>query len=367
MKKILVIGMTSTPGGVESFLINYCLNKNMTGIQFDFLCPSENKIAYSEEIEKQGNVYYVVPKSKNMFLHKKQLKDFFKTYSKEYVAIWANLNSLMNVDFLKIARKSGIKHIIVHSHNSSNMGGLLQKILHTKNKYFIGKIATEFWACSSGAAKWFYPNKLPSTVINNAINVDKYEFDQLKRENIRKEYDLDGCKVIGHIGRLHFQKNQSQLLVIMYQLIQKDESYRLVLIGSGPDKEMLVREISQMGLEKYVIFAGEQKDIGGWLSAFDVFVFPSRFEGLSIVGLEAQANGIPIIASTNAINDEGLINSNVIRISLDNSVEEWCHAIEQSIGEVRCEHSIIKERFRAKCFDIDVEVGKMSKYFNALE
>ena len=367
MKKILVIGMTSTPGGVESFLKNYCLNKKMTGIQFDFLCPSENKIAYTEEIEKQGNVYYVVPKSKNMLLHKKQLNDFFKTYSKEYVAVWANLNSLMNVDYLKIAKKYGIKHIIVHSHNSSNMGGLLQKVLHTKNKSFIGKIATDFWACSIGAANWFYPNNLPFKIIKNAIDVEKYEFDQLKREEIRNEYDLEGCKVIGHIGRLHFQKNQSQLLEIMQRLIQMDESYRLVLIGSGPDQETLVEETSQKGLEKYVIFAGEQKDIGGWLSAFDVFAFPSRFEGLSIVGLEAQANGIPIIASTNAINDEGLINSNVIRISLDNSVEEWCHAIEQSIGEVRCEHSIIKERFRAKCFDIDVEVGKMSKYFNALE
>lgn len=366
MKKILVIGMTSTSGGVESFLVNYCLNKNMANIQFDFLCPSENKIAYSKEIETQGNVYYVVPKSKNMFLHKKQLKEFFKMNSKEYIAVWANLNSLMNVDFLKTAKKYGVKHIIVHSHNSSNMGGLLQKVLHKKNKLFIGKIATEFWACSSGAAKWFYPNNLPSTVINNAINVDRYEYDPSKRENIRKVYDLDECKVIGHIGRLHFQKNQSQLLAIMYQLIQKDESYRLVLIGSGPDKEILVKETSQLGLEKYVIFAGEQKDIGGWLSAFDVFVFPSRFEGLSIVGLEAQANGIPIVASTYAINDEGLINSNVKRISLDSPVEDWCQLIKQSIKEKRCEHSVIKERFRIKCFDIDAEVEKMSKYFNAL-
>lgn len=366
MKKILVIGMTSTPGGVESFLINYCLNKNMTGLQFDFLCPSEKKIAYSEEIETQGNVYYVVPKSKNMFLHKKQLKEFFKTNSKEYIAVWANLNSLMNVDFLTVARKYGIKHIIVHSHNSSNMGGLLQKILHIKNKFFIAKVATEYWACSRSAAKWFYSNNLSATVINNAINVDKYKFDQVKRENIRKEYGLDECKVIGHIGRLHFQKNQSQLLAIMHQLTQMDESYRLVLIGSGPDKETLIEETSQMGLEKYVIFAGEQKDIGGWLSAFDVFAFPSRFEGLSIVGLEAQANGIPVVASTNAINDEGLINSNVKRISLDSPIEEWCRLIEQSVEDKRCDHSIIKDRFRSRCFDIDVEVEKMSKYFNAL-
>ena len=366
MKKILVIGMTSTPGGVESFLINYCLNKNMTGIQFDFLCPSENKIAYSEEIETQGNVYYVVPKSKNMLLHKKKLKKFFKTNSKEYIAVWANLNSLMNVDFLKIARRYGIKHIIVHSHNSGNMGGFLQKILHMKNKYFIGKIATEYWACSIGAAKWFYPQNITATIVKNAINVEKYAFDQFKREKIREEYDLDGCKVIGHIGRLHFQKNQSQLLTIMQQLIHADESYRLVLIGSGPDRETLIEETSQKGLEKYVIFAGEQKDIGGWLSAFDVFTFPSRFEGLSIVGLEAQANGIPIVASTKAINDEGLINSNVTRISLDSPIEVWCQSIKLSIKEERCEYSIIKEKFRSKCFDIDAEVEKMSKFFLSL-
>lgn len=368
MKKVLVIGMTSTPGGVESFLINYCLNENMSNIRFDFLSPSEQKIAYADQLEKICEVYYVMPKSKNPLLHKRQLRGFFKEHSKEYVAVWANLNSLMNIDFLNYAKKYGIKRIIVHSHNSNNMGGRIQKIFHTINKCVIGNIGTDFWACASDAAKWFYPNKLSSKVriIKNAIKVDNFTFDQCKREKLRKEYDLENCKVIGHIGRLHFQKNQSYLLSIMHKLIQNDNSYRLVLIGSGPDYEKLVEETTKLKLDSYVLFVGQQRDIKGWLSAFDIFAFPSRFEGLSIVGLEAQANGLPIVASTNAINDEGLLNTNVKRISLEKNIEDWSKLISQSIKEERINISLVKKNFVENHFDIDSEVEELSDFFGCM-
>ena len=368
MNKVLVIGMTSTPGGVESFLMNYCLNENMSDIKFDFLSPSEQKIAYADELEKNSKVYYVKPKSKNLFLHKKQLRDFFKKHSNEYVAIWANLNSLMNIDFLKYAKRNGIEHIIVHSHNSNNMGGKVQQLLHTINKRVIGNVATDYWACASEAAKWFYPDDLNDKVqiIKNAIKVDNFTFDQCKRDELRREYHLENYKVIGHIGRLHFQKNQSYLLNILYKLVQKDDSYRLVLIGSGPDYEKLVEETSRLKLNSYVKFVGVQKDIKGWLSVFDVFAFPSRFEGLSIVGLEAQANGLPIVASTNAINDEGLLNTNVKRIPLEKNIDEWCKAINQSIEEERLDVNLVKKVFRDTHFDIDFEAKKLSDFFENL-
>ena len=368
MKSVLVIGMTSTPGGVESFLMNYCLNENMLNIKFDFLSPSEHKIAYAEELEKNGKVYYVVPKSKNPLLHKKQLREFFKRHSEEYVAVWANLNSLMNIDFLKYAKKNGVKHIIVHSHNSNNMGGKIQKIMHTINKQAIANIATDYWACASEAAKWFFPEELRDKVriIKNAIKVNDFTFDQCKREKIRKEYNLENCKVVGHIGRLHFQKNQSFLLNILHKLIQNDDSYRLVLIGMGPDYEKLVEETANLKLNPYVQFVGQQRDIKGWLSVFDIFAFPSRFEGLSIVGLEAQANGVPIVASVDAINNEGMLNANVRRISLEKNIDDWCEVIVQSILEERIDTELVKQNFAEHHFDIDSEAKKLSDFFEGL-
>lgn len=272
----------------------------------------------------------------------------------------------MNIDFLRYAKKYGVSRIIVHGHNSNNMGGKVQKFFHAMNKCIIGNVATDFWACSTDAAKWFFPNKLRGKVciIKNAIDVDKYSFDQCKRDKIRQDYNLEKCKVIGHIGRFHFQKNQMHLLLIMHKLIQKDDSYRLVLIGSGPDYKKLVEETIKLKLDPYILFAGQQSDIQGWLSAFDIFVFPSKFEGLSIVGLEAQANGLPIVASINAINVEGLVNTNVKRISLESNIDNWCNAISQHVNDGRITESIVKNIFVEKHFDIKSEVLGLSNFFS---
>ena len=369
MVNVLIVGMTATPGGVESFLMNYCYNRNMIGVHFDFLVPSNEKAAYSKEICQHSNIYYIVPKRANPILHKKQLKAFFIKNIGTYSAVWANLNSLMNVDYLIAAKNVGVKRIIVHSHNSSNMGGSLQWLLHSFNKRRIGNIATDYWACSEGAKRWFYPPYLRSQVkiIRNAIDITSYLFDAQKRKQYRAELSMDGRRVIGHIGRLHFQKNQLFLLDIMKELVSEDDSYLLILIGIGPDEQKLRKRAMENGIESNVIFLGTQTNIGGWLSAFDVFVFPSFFEGLSIVCLEAQANGLPIVASTDAINDEGMINPNRHRLELNNNAEEWAEKIKQSIVEKRMPKDDVVKNFKQSHFEIDSEAAKLAKSFRDME
>ena len=368
MRKVLVIGMTPTAGGVESFLMNYYRRLNNTYVSFDFLCSSVDKIAYAEEIEVNSNIYYIIPKTKNPLKHKKQLEAFFVGHLGKYDAVWTNLNSLMNVDYLKIAGKYGINHIIVHSHNSNNMGGTLQRIIHNYNKKHIEKMATDYWACSKNAAKWFYPEELLGKVkiINNAIDVKKYAFNDAKRNYYREENNLANNKVIGHIGRLHFQKNQTFLLDVFKKIYSIDPSYRLILIGTGPDHKMLEDKVLALGMGDVVKFLGQQSDIAGWLSAFDLFLFPSLFEGLSIVGLEAQANGIPIVCSDTAIRDEGLINENVMRLPLDAPLQKWSEEIKILIESGRLERDDIADKFCDRGFDIDIEALKMAHYFEEM-
>lgn len=368
MRKILVIGMTSIAGGVESFLMNYYRRLNKTHVLFDFLCPSVEKIAYADEIEKSSNIYYIIPKTKNPFEHKRQLGVFFMGHKGEYDAVWANLNSLMNIDYLKIARKYGINHIIVHSHNSNNMGSTLQKVMHNLNRRHIEKIATDYWACSKNAAEWFYPKELLDRVriIYNAIDIKKYAFDEVKRNHYRKENDLDDKKVIGHIGRLHFQKNQSFMLDVFKKLYSTDSSYRLILIGTGPDQKMLEDKVSALEIGNAVTFLGQQSDIAGWLSTFDLFLFPSLFEGLSIAGLEAQANGIPIVCSDTAIGEEGLINRNVKRLPLDLPIEKWSDEVDYSIGIGRLKKDDIADKFCERGFDIEREAQKLADFFERM-
>ena len=184
MKRILVFGMTENPGGVESFLINYYRHIDRNKIQFDFLCNTHELVAYEEElIALGGRVFHITARSKNRNLYKKQLKEVFEKHSKEWSAIWVNVCSLANIDYLKLAKKYGINKRIIHSHNSQNMDNTLRGFLHKWNKKRIDDYATDFWACSEDAAKWFYKDDVLSkaVIIHNAIDVTRLSFDEEKR------------------------------------------------------------------------------------------------------------------------------------------------------------------------------------------
>lgn len=361
--EVLVVGMTSNVGGVETFLLNICRNIDWKKFQFDFLCSSENKIAFESELKKLGsNIYYIVPKRKNYYLHMKQIKKIFK-YGKKYDVLWANLNSLANIDYIKYAKKYNYKKVIVHSHNVDNMGDRLQKIAHTLNKCRIDKIATDFWACSKAAGKWFFPNKLGDKIqfIHNAIDIEKFKFNIEKREFYKKKFGLENNIVLGNVGRLHYQKNQIFLINIMEKMLEKDKDYILIIIGDGEDRSFLEKTVKEKQLQNNIIFLGIQEDIGGILSAMDCFVFPSRFEGLSITALEAQANGIPMVVSNEALCEEGTINENIGTLDLNESVEIWCDYIMKYSNFGRKQFDKIEEDFRKKGFLITTEIKKLQK------
>ena len=160
MFNILIFGMNDNPGGVESFLMNYARNFDKTKVHMDFLCNTK-VVAYENELTDMGcKVIKVTARRDNPVRYKKDMKAFFKEHAAEYDVIWVNLCSLANIDYLKMAKKYGIPVRIIHSHNSKNMDSRLRGILHKINKKKIGRIATDYWACSYEAAKWFYPDKI---------------------------------------------------------------------------------------------------------------------------------------------------------------------------------------------------------------
>lgn len=310
MYKILVFGMTENPGGVESVIMNYYHYMDKNTFHFDFLCNSYNKIAFEEEIISNGSQTFHFPaRSKNYKKYKKELKNFFENNASKYDAIWVNVCSLANIDYLKMAKKYGIKRRIIHSHNSQNMDSRLRGILHKYNKKRIAYYVTDFWSCSKEASEWFYDSSIikKSIIISNAIDVEKYCFDDVKRKKLRRDLKWEENYIIGNIGRLHFQKNQMFILDIFEKLIKKEPKVRLILIGDGEDKTKLEKEIDKKKLNKYVYMAGIQKDICGWLSTFDLFLFPSKFEGLSMAAMEAQAKGPVIIAGALSKHKAGYI------------------------------------------------------------
>lgn len=355
MYKVLVFGMTSNVGGIESFIMSYYKRFNRSKIHFDFLCNTYEKVAYEEEIKELHSKIYRIPmRSKDPLKYKRKLKSFFKENSKKYDCIWVNVNSLANIDYLKMAKKYGIKRRIIHSHNSQNMDGKLRGFLHLYNKERIAKYVTDFWACSPSAAKWFYNEKLMPKVkiIKNAIDLSRVKFNIEKREKIRKKYNLEDSFVIGNIGRLHFQKNQQFLISLMPKLLEKKNNIKLVLIGNGPDEVNLKKEVEKSNLMDHVVFTGIQKDISGWLSSFDLFVFPSKFEGLPIAGLEAQGNGIPVLASNTAIPHEARLNLNVETLDLSMSKDIWVKEIIRLMNRKRIDEITITKNFDKAGYNI---------------
>lgn len=364
MRNILIFGMTENPGGVEAFVMNYYRNLDKEKLHLDFLCNTEDKIAYEQELRDGGSrIYHIIQRKKNPILHKMQVKQFFKEHAKEYDVIWINICNLANINYLKLAKKYGIKKRIIHSHNSQNMGSKLNTLRHNQNKKKLYKYATDFWACSKEAANWFYGDKLlkKSIIIKNAIDVDRMTFDDEKRNKIQSEYGLKGNYVIGNVGRLHFQKNQKFILEIFTEYQKKDKESVLVLVGQGEDEQTLKEQAKTLGLNEKVKFVGLQNDIAGWLSAMDLFLFPSKFEGLSIAALEAQANGIPVLASAKVIEEDNKVNDNFCFCSLDKSAEEWADEIEKMKYVKRCGQDKVKDNFKKTGFDIRVEKNKLEE------
>lgn len=356
-KKILIFGMNDNPGGVERFLLNYYTHINHEKIEFDFLC-NYPKVAYEEKLLERGaKVFHITARSKNVFKYYMEINRFFKTKGKDYDAIWVNVSSLANIDYLKLAKKYGIKRRIVHSHSSKNMDSEVRGKLHSYNKKRIFRFATDFWACSSDAAKWFFEGQAleQSVIIPNAIKVDDYKYDENKAKKILEAYGLESSYVIGNVGRFSAPKNHPFLINVFSKLIKKLPEARLVLVGQGPDEEMLKNQVEKLGLTGQVIFAGVQSDIQAWLSSFDLFFFPSKFEGLSLAALEAQANGVPTLSSKGVITEELKIVENFEFFELSKSEEQWAEKIiEMKISHTRVHSEEILDSFKSVGYELSL-------------
>lgn len=367
MKNVLIFGMNDNSGGIESFLMNYIRRMQGKEIQFDFLCNTE-VVAYEDELRKLNcKITKITARSVNAKEYQLELKEFFDKYAKTYQVIWVNVCSLANIDYLKFAKKYGIPKRIIHSHNSQNMDSKLRGILHWLNRFVIEKYATDFWACSEGAGKWFYNEKIrnkPSyRIIHNAIDVHHYEFSKENRVLYRKKMNISEKTVIGNIGRLHFQKNQMFLIDIFKEYKKLNENSCLLLIGQGEDEIKLRQHVKELNLENDVSFLGIRKDIPQLLSAMDIFVFPSLFEGLSLVSLEVQASGILMFASEQIIPEEIRISDLLYTLSLDNGASYWAESIEKKRRQI-CANETRKsylDIFERNGYSIEQEVLKLQK------
>lgn len=365
MVKVLQIGMGNVAGGLEAFVMNYYRVLVHKDVQFDFVCMYD-KIAYEEEIQRLGGrIFYIPNVKKNYSGYVRGLRKILR--EQEYTAVHVNMLSAANIVPLRVAHQMGIKKIIAHSHSSS-CPGLLRKTMNICNRPRIARYANEMAACGELAGKWMFGENAfrngKVKIINNAVHTEKFLFSAEKRELLRKEMGWENKLVIGHVGRFDIPKNHLRMIDILKQMTDVHKEIVLCLVGPKEGLySQVVEKIQKEGLENNVYFAGKQEDICRYLSAMDVFLFPSIFEGVPFALIEAQTNGLACVMS-DAVSEEVVVFSDrVRRLSLQDDDSVWAENVEEMGRLKRVEATIIKEKLTQAHFNIENEAERLKKLY----
>lgn len=329
--RILQITGGMNMGGIENFIMNIYRNIDRNRVQFDFLIHQEKKQIFEDEIVALGGRVYRIPSLGKVghFKYIKGLREFFNNH-KEYKVVHSHYNTISGV-ILREAKRCGIPNRISHSHIAYPKYRLIERIYKEYSKSLIKGIATQKFACSEKAGKWLYNGVDSFKVINNGIEPLKYNFSIEIRGQKREELSLKDNEIaVGHVGRLTEQKNHKFLLEIFDKLLKLNSKYKLFLIGNGELEKEIINQIRELKLENNVILLGVRKDVNELLQAFDLFVFPSLYEGLPVTLVEAQGAGLKCFISDSVTREIDLECGLTEFISLNKSAQEWAEIINNN-------------------------------------
>lgn len=330
MKRILHFQGRMGLGGAESFMMNLYRRIDRDKFQFDFLIYDDFKNVkdYNAEIESLGGrIFIVANPKKNILKYMIQVNRLLLQEKFDIVHNEVYFGGGIN---LWLAKRRGIKKRIAHSHATEDgkTQNFFMNILRIFLDWLLLSNATDFLAVSHEAGKSLFKNH-PFEIVHNGIDLSLYEKSASERKKKRSELDIPlEAFILGNIGRLEKQKNQAYLLEIFSELLKSQPNSYLLLIGQGSLRQELEKKISLLGINENVKMLGERKDIPDLLSVMNVFVMPSLYEGLPMVGLEAQASGLKLVLS-DTISKDTRVTQNVCFISLNSSIKEWSDIILQ--------------------------------------
>lgn len=342
-------------GGVEAVVMNYYRHIDHTKIQFDFICDDDSTDIPYKEIESLGGRVILVPPYQKVFKYQKEMKRILKEGN--YKIVHSHINAL-SVFPLRAAKKAGVPVRIAHSHSTTNKKEWKKNILKSLLKPFSKVYATDYFACTEHAGRWLFGDKEFDNgnvfVLNNAIDLDKFKFDEEIRKNVRNELNIDDeTLVVGHIGRFVEQKNHARLVEIFYEIYKKNNNSVLLLIGQGPLEDEIKQKVNELKLSDNVKFLGQRNNVNELYQAFDIFTLPSLYEGLGIVLIEAQAAGLYCACSTE-VPEVAKVTENLSFISLEESSEKWAEEILMNYKNVKNRNDYEKE-IAENGYDINLE------------
>lgn len=361
MINVLQVGMTRNHGGLETYLLQQWRHLSSSKIHYDFVnITGEYPIVAENEIRQSGSeIYSICSRHINPIKHYYQWFKLLKTYGYKYHAIVLNTNTLEYIFPLFLAKLFRIPIRVIHSHNAGfgHAIGVKRKLLISLNRIMMKWSATDYFACSIKAGQWMFGYNQKFSVIKNAIDIKKMEYNPQKRRELRLKWGLESNFVIGHIGAFNYQKNHEFLLDIFEKIHKKNSSAILLLIGGAVDDNSFLKRAQEKvkirHLEDVVHFLGVRNDVPDLLQIMDCFVLPSHFEGLPLVGIEAQAAGLPCFFSDTITREVGLTELAHF-ISLEKTPEDWAKKIISS-------HCIERSKFADVVAEKGYDIHKVSK------
>jgi glycosyltransferase involved in cell wall biosynthesis len=330
-----VIGGVLDFGGIDIFLMNYYRQVDKDLIQFDFLVTGLEQGVFDDEIRSLGGIMFNVPSKKQHLI-----KNLFGTYrilkQNRTSIVHSHLDG-MNGLILLLSLFAGNKRRISHSHSTQHLtSNHIKLVIHRLFGYLSRIFSTDFMSASKEASIWLHGKKITSKkniIISNAINYSKYSFNSDYRQIIRDEINVSSRFIIGHVGAFRSEKNHKFLLELVANLSKKDDSVLMMLVGDGETRIDIETKINELQIQNHVYLVGKTSDTSKYYNAFDMFLLPSIFEGLGIVAIEAQVNGLPVIASK-GVPAEAKISKGMLYLDT-HSTTSWEDEIIKKIEQFR--------------------------------
>lgn len=362
VKVLQVLDYVNHNSGVSAVVMNYFSHMDRDRVQCDFLLFEKEENEITRGIVRRGGSIYATgkPNGRNILYYRKRVDEFFAQHVGEYEVVHIHIpNAAFAV--LRSAKKYGVPVRILHSHNARGADGAVKKIRNfLLNKWGI-RYANRYFACSEAAGTYLYGKrkikKHQVWVINNAIDLKCYAFREERREQIRRQYGIGPEEMLlGNVGRFVEQKNQTRLLEIFAEA-EKKLDVKLILLGDGELREELKNKAEQLGIAEKVIFAGVVDDVENYLSAMDVFLLPSLYEGLPVVCVEAQAAGLPCLVSANVTREIKLIDR--VYFIENGETAKWCEMLEELAHDMGTRKSGLK----LDAYDIEKQAERLEKIY----
>jgi glycosyltransferase involved in cell wall biosynthesis len=358
---VLIVATTKFElNGITNVIMNYFKNIDKQFVNFDFVINNNSELSNSLHHEISSNnckIYHLPSRVKKPLQYMSGLKKIINQGN--YNIIHAHGNSATLLLEMFIAILSDIPVRISHCHSST----CDYKIIHYILKPFFVKSYTHAFACSHKAGKWLFKNNY--TLINNGIEIDKYAFNEKNRDKFRKELAITHKKVIGHIGHFSYSKNHELLIDIFHDVIKYESNYALLLIGDGLLKKKIEEKVDRLGLNKSVIFVGRSNEVPQLISAMDLLVFPSLFEGLPLTLVEAQVSGLKCLIS-DIITREIQLTDLIEFISLKQGPKYWAEkVIKTNISFIERKKGAISylNQVKNSGYDITSNAEKLKQFY----